>query len=387
MRLSVEEIEHLNVRCNDVLVGQLAYFDRYRTAFQYDQEWLKNGYPISPFSLPLEDKVFIAEPDPFNGLFGVFSDSLPDGWGRLLVDRIISKKGENPAKYGTLNRLSIVGSSGMGALTYEPDMHFQTETSLSDLDIISDECRQVLQSDDSADVSALDDLFAMGGSSGGARPKIFTKVDGDDWIIKFKSSSDPSDIGKEEYDYALCAQKCGIEIPEVRLFPSKQCSGYFGTMRYDRKTLEDGSARRINCVTVSGILETSHRFPCLDYDSLMKLVSVLTKDPEQMIQMYRRMCFNVFAHNRDDHAKNFSFLYDEDNRTWMLTPAYDMTWSNSIGGEHATMVHGNGKNPGMKDVMSVAAEAGISRRKAREIAEEIREITEEDLGFYLRRKR
>lgn len=95
MRLSVEEIEHLNVRCNDVLVGQLAYFDRYRTAFQYDQEWLKNGYPISPFSLPLEDKVFIAEPDPFNGLFGVFSDSLPDGWGRLLVDRIISKKGES----------------------------------------------------------------------------------------------------------------------------------------------------------------------------------------------------------------------------------------------------------------------------------------------------
>lgn len=63
----------------------------------------------------------------------------------------------------------------MGALTYEPDMHFQTETSLSDLDIISDECRQVLQSDDSADVSALDDLFAMGGSSGEHVPKFLPK--------------------------------------------------------------------------------------------------------------------------------------------------------------------------------------------------------------------
>lgn len=367
-------------------VGKMASYGRTRTAFQYDPQWLKNGFSISPFSLPLEDRVFIADTDPFDGIFGVFNDSLPDGWGRLLVDRILLRNGENPASYGNLNRLAIVGNSGMGALTYEPDRHFQTETSLKDLDRINEECQQVLQSDDVSSTASLDDLFAMGGSSGGARPKIFTAVDGEDWIIKFPSSDDPADIGKEEYDYAICAKSCGIEIPEVRLFSSGKCSGYFGTRRYDRVNREDSSLTRMHCVTVSGLLETSHRIPNLDYDSLMKLVWVLTKDAQELTQMYRRMCFNVFAHNRDDHSKNFSFLYDETERAWRLTPAYDMTYSNSIGGEHATMVHGNGSDPGMTDLLAVASEAGISQRKAKEIAEEIQETVERDLHKYFMRK-
>lgn len=370
-----------------MLVGKMASYERVRTAFQYDSEWLKNGFSISPFSLPLEDRVFIADTDPFNGIFGVFSDSLPDGWGRLLVDRVLLKNGEDPARYGNLNRLAIVGSSGMGALTYEPDQHFQTETSLKDLDRINEECQHVLLSDDVNSSSSLDDLFALGGSSGGARPKIFAKVDGDDWMIKFPSSDDPNDIGEEEYGYAICAQKCGIEIPEVRLFPSEKCSGYFGARRYDRVPLEDGSVAKIHCITVSGLLETSHRIPSLDYDTLMKLVYILTKNPQEQIQMYRRMCFNVFAHNRDDHSKNFSFLYDETKSTWRLTPAYDMTYSNSLGGEHATMIHGNGSDPDMSDLLAVAAEAGISKKKAKEIAEEIQESVEENLQKYLKRKR
>lgn len=382
----MDKIEHLNIRCHGMPVGKMASYGRTRTAFQYDPQWLKNGFSISPFSLPLEDRVFIADTDPFDGIFGVFNDSLPDGWGRLLVDRILLKNGENPASYGNLNRLAIVGNSGMGALTYEPDRHFRTETSLKDLDRINEECQQVLQSDDVSSTASLDDLFAMGGSSGGARPKIFTAVDGEDWIIKFPSSDDPADIGKEEYDYAICAKSCGIEIPEVRLFSSGKCSGYFGTRRYDRVNREDSSLTRMHCVTVSGLLETSHRIPNLDYDSLMKLVWVLTKDAQELTQMYRRMCFNVFAHNRDDHSKNFSFLYDETERAWRLTPAYDMTYSNSIGGEHATMVHGNGSDPGMTDLLAVASEAGISQRKAKEIAEEIQETVERDLHKYFMRK-
>lgn len=382
----MREIREITVRFQGRTVGRLAAHGRFRTAFQYDGEWLRSGFSISPLSLPPEDRVFIAGRDPFDGLFGVFSGSLPGSWGRLLTDLVIRENGGEPQAYGPLERLAIVGSSGMGALTYEPDMHHEIKTELPDLDRISDACRQVQEQPDSAP-SGLEDLFALGGSSGGSRPKILTEINGEDWIIKFPSLMDPPDIGEEEYAYSICARRCGIEVPETRLFPSGKCGGFFGVRRYDRERAPDGTVRRIHCVTVSGLLEASHNLPCLDYDALLRLVRAMTGSHEEVIKMYRRMCFNVFAHNRDDHSDNFSFLYDAKARAWMLAPAYDLTWSNSVCGEHATLVHGNGMNPGMKDVMAVAAEAGISRRKALEIAEEIREITEEDLGVYLRRKR
>ena len=383
----MREIREITVRFQGRTVGRLAAHGRFRTAFQYDGEWLRSGFSISPLSLPPEDRVFIAERDPFDGLFGVFSGSLPGSWGRLLTDLVIRENGGEPQAYGPLERLAIVGNSGLGALTYEPDLHPEAKPELTAPDRISDACRQVLQHDDPADITDPGSLFALGGSSGGSRPKILTEINGEDWIIKFPSLMDPPDIGEEEYAYSICARRCGIEVPETRLFPSGKCGGFFGVRRYDRERAPDGTVRRIHCVTVSGLLEASHNLPCLDYDALLRLVRAMTGSHEEVIKMYRRMCFNVFAHNRDDHSDNFSFLYDAKARAWMLAPAYDLTWSNSVCGEHATLVHGNGMNPGMKDVMAVAAEAGISRRKALEIAEEIREITEEDLGVYLRRKR
>lgn len=383
----MREIREITVRFQGRTVGRLAAHGRFRTAFQYDGEWLRSGFSISPVSLPLEDRVFIADADPFDGLFGVFSGSLPGSWGRLLTDLVIRENGGEPQAYGPLERLAIVGSSGLGALTYEPDLHPEAKPELTAPDRISDACRQVLQHDDPADITDPGSLFALGGSSGGSRPKILTEISGEDWIIKFPSLIDPPDLGEEEHAYSLCARRCGIEVPETRLFPSGKCGSFFGVRRFDREKAPDGTVRRIHCVTVSGLLETSHSFPCLDYDALLRLVRAMTGSHEEVIKMYRRMCFNVFAHNRDDHSDNFSFLYDAKARAWMLAPAYDLTWSSSVCGEHATLVHGNGMNPGMKDVMAVAAEAGISRRKALEIAEEIREITEEDLGVYLRRKR
>lgn len=135
----------------------------------------------------------------------------------------------------------------------------------------------------------------------------------------------------------------------------------------------------MHMITVSGLLETSHRIPNLDYRDLMKLTYLLTKDNRQMEQMYRRMCFNVFAHNRDDHSKNFSFLYDEVNSRWILSPAYDLTYSNSIGGEHATCVNGNGKNPGIKELMEIGKAAGIAQSSVKRIAGEVEEITAYEL--------
>ena len=170
-------------------------------------------------------------------------------------------------------------------------------------------------------------------------------------------------------------------MEEVRLFPSGHTAGYFGTRRFDR--IGDGEPGKLHMVSAAGLLETSHRIPNLDYDILMKLTLQLTKSMEECEKLYRLMCFNVFAHNRDDHSKNFSYLYKEDEERWVLSPAYDLTYSNSLGGEHATTVNGNGANPGMEDILAVAKRIGLNTTKAKKTALEIKDCVFEMLGDYI----
>ena len=361
----MDNYKYLKVFYNDILVGTLAKTPDRVVAFEYDSDWLNNGFSISPFSLPLIKKVFIPKYDPFGGLFGVFNDSLPDAWGRLLVDRLFLKNKINPAQIDNLNRLAVVQESGMGALTYKPEHKFESENNISDYDILAQECSKILESQNSEN---LDELFKLGGSSGGARPKILTSIDNEDWIIKFPSSSDPKNIGEKEYQYSLCAKDCGINMTETRLFPSKVCSGYFGIKRFDRK-----NGKKVHMVSSSGLLETSHRFPNLDYNTLMKLTLELTRNYQDIEQLFRLMCFNVFAHNRDDHSKNFSFLFDDTKKEWHLSPAYDLTYSFSFNGEHATTINGEGKNPTLDDILAVAKNIGIKEKFAKGIASDIKE--------------
>ena len=346
-------------------MGTLAKTPERVVAFEYDSDWLSNGFSISPFSLPLIKKVFIPKYEPFGGLFGVFNDSLPDGWGRLLVDRLFLKNKINPAEIDNLNRLAVVQESGMGALTYKPEHRFEAENSIADYDILAQECSKILESQNSDN---LDELFQLGGSSGGARPKILISIDNEDWIIKFPSSSDSKNIGEKEYQYSLCAKDCGINMTETRLFPSKICSGYFGIKRFDRK-----NGKKVHMVSASGLLETSHRLPNLDYNTLMKLTLELTRNYQDIEQLFKLMCFNVFAHNRDDHSKNFSFLYDDTKKEWHLSPAYDLTYSYSFNGEHATTINGEGKNPTLDDILAVAKNIGLKEKFAKDIASDIQE--------------
>ena len=375
----METADRLDIYHQGVKVGTMAPWQRYRTAFEYSAEWLRNGFSISPFSLPLRSGVRIAKPEPFDGLFGVFADSLPDGWGRLLVDRMLRKQGEHPEEIDPIQRLSIVGSTGMGGLEYRPAYRMRSGTPSSDLDHMAEECRKILRSKESDD---LDTLYAMGGSSGGARPKVMIQSDGEEWIVKFPSSGDPADIGAMEYEYNLCAAACGIQIPEVKLFPSKRCAGYFGAKRFDRVSSPTGE-KKIHMASASALLEISHRVPSLDYTSLMGLTWQLTKQSDELLKMYTLMCFNVFAHNRDDHSNNFSFLCVDG--IWRLAPAYDLTWSNSIGGEHATTIAGEGRDPTIKDILSVAKKAGISMSTARQIASEVGQTVYQRLSRYLNR--
>ena len=364
----MENYKFLKVFYNDILVGTLAKTPEMVVAFEYDSGWLNDGFSISPFSLPLIKKVFIPKYEPFGGLFGVFNDSLPDGWGRLLVDRLFLKNKINPAEIDNLNRLAVVQQSGvqqsgMGALTYKPEHRFETKNNIDDYDLLAKECSKILESQDSAN---LDELFQLGGSSGGARPKILTSIDNEDWIIKFPSSVDPKNIGEKEYQYSLCAKDCGINMPETRLFSSKICSGYFGVKRFDRTNGKTG--KKVHMVSASGLLETSHRFPNLDYNILMKLTLELTRNYEDIEQLFRLMCFNVFAHNRDDHSKNFSYLYDDNKKEWHISPAYDLTYSSSFNGEHATTINGEGKNPDLDDILAVAKNIGLKEKAAKDIA-------------------
>lgn len=374
----MDRLNKLEIFYHDRPVGIMALYQNRLAAFEYNGDWLAEGFSISPFSLPLEKKVFMPKVIPFEGLFGVFADSLPDGWGQLLVDRLMRKNGLEPRMVGSLERLAIVGSSGMGALTYRPVITIEKSEGEMSLDEIARECEKILNTDTSEN---LDYLFAKGGSSGGARPKILTEVDGEDWIIKFPSSDDSKDIGQQEYDYALCARKCGLEVEEVRLFPSESTKGYFGTRRFDRTG--KGEAGKIHMVSATGLLETSHRIPNLDYDVLMKLTLQLTKSMEECEKLYRLMCFNVFAHNRDDHSKNFTYIYKESEKRWVLSPSYDLTYSNSIGGEHATTVNGNGVNPGMEELLAVAKKIGLNPNKARKTAADIKECVFDSLCKYI----
>lgn len=379
----METVDKIEVYCEGKHVGTMAPYKKYLTAFEYSKDWIKDGFSISPFSLPLESGVKIAKAEPFDGLFGIFADSLPDGWGRLLVDRMLRKEGERPDEVEPMSRLSIVGRSGMGALEYKPVYKWKKRGEVSDLDLLAAECKKILESKESEDLHQtenLDLLFALGGSSGGARPKVMMNIEDEEWIIKFPSSEDPCDIGLMEYEYNMCARSCGIDVPEVRLFPSAKCAGYFGSKRFDRKN-DSGKKRKIHMATASALLEISHRIPALDYSSLMSLTWQLTKRSDDLQKMFTRMCFNVFAHNRDDHSNNFSFLCD--HGTWCLAPAYDLTYSNSIGGEHATTIAGEGKDPGMKEIIQVAKTAGIKESQARQIAEQVRETVAEKLFSYL----
>jgi serine/threonine-protein kinase HipA len=371
----------LQVLFDNRVVGTLALAANHKVVFQYDDSWLEQGFSISPFSLPLENQVFVPTKDYFDGLFGVFADSLPDHWGRLLLKRLLLAHEQNPDKLTVIDRLAIVGKSGMGALTYYPEQSFSEENDNTDLDELAFQCRKILHTEYS---DKLDELYRLGGTSGGARPKIMTTINDEDWIIKFSAHVDGENAGKMEYDYSCCARKCGITMSETKLFPSEVCEGYFGIKRFDRISDISGT-KRVHMLTAAALLELDFEQPSLDYHSLMKLTKIITRDNKDDVEnMFRRMCFNVFAHNRDDHSKNFTYLYDESADSWRLSPAYDLTYSNTYYGEHTTTVDGNGRNPGKKELLAVGTMAGMKKELCMDIITEIKNCINGMLEMYLK---
>lgn len=372
----MRDIDKVEVYFASEHVGTMAQIDSRRTAFQYAPSWIENGFSISPISLPLENRLFIAAPEPFDGLFGVFNDSLPDGWGRLITDRHLRKHGIDPNLVTPLTRLSILTPERTGNLHYEPSNGTRVDLKSPDLDALYNETKEILLDKDSG--KYIDELFIIGSSSNGARPKIGIQMEGSSWIVKFPSVYDPKNMGKMEYDYNRTARECGIDVPDFKLLESNLCNGFFASKRFDRTP--NG---KVHMVSTSGLLETSHRIPAMDYRHLFKLSRLLSNDTNELQRVFDLMCFNVISHNQDDHSKNFSFLYDADQRVWRLSPAYDLTYSATTWNEQSTTVNGKGKAITIQDLVDLGTQNGLNPNKLAQRANEIQEIVTANLSDYL----
>ncbi len=304
--------------------------------FRFSPSFLELNLEISPFKLPKSSEILLCPRDPFDGLFGVFNDSIPDGWGRLLLDRKLIELGENPKEISTLDRLSFLGKNVMGALIYEPITNTSNhQIAAIDLDLIAKESALILNE---GSAHFLDELYHLGGNSVGARPKIVVNLDpiskefhlnetknSTPWIVKFPALNDYQDIAKIEYAYSLMAAHCGIEMSDSQLFISASGKSFFGTKRFDFDGL-----KRLHLHSACGLLHDNFRFSTLDYGHVMDAANKLENNILACEKVFRLAVFNVYALNMDDHSKNIAFLMDE-NGIWKLAPAFDLTFSPSPG--------------------------------------------------------
>ena len=358
--------DRLTVKFHGEPVGVLSLTpDDRLCAFEYDVSWLVRGFSISPLELPLKPGLFIADSHPLQGDFGIFGDSLPDGYGRYLLHKVLLKEGIDDSRLSTLDRLSIVGNGGMGALTYEPAAVIGEEEEMPDFDLLQEKALAVLKEQQDSDAGL---LLYRSGNSGGCRPKaVFSDGEGH-WLVKFRHTYDPKDMGEQEFRYNEVARKCGIDVPDFRLINGR----YFASRRFD--ITEEGE--RIHVATAGGLLCIPLSALVLDYSNLLTLTRFLTQNPKDVEEMYRRMVFNYLMDNKDDHCKNFSFLVRRDVHgawQWHLAPAYDLTrCSDGYNGQHATSVNGTG-TPALKDFLAAGEKIGMPEQRCRDIFREVRE--------------
>ena len=343
-------------------VGTLSMGSHSCCQFEYDRAWLREGFSISPLQLPLKAGLFSAQWQPFNGNFGIFEDSLPGGYGEHLLRKVLRREGVDYDSLSPVQRLSIVGNSGMGALCYVPESKIGEHLSTLTLDEMQALALDVLseRTDEGSDL-----LLAGSGNSGGVRPKCLYSDENGHWIVKFRHTFDPMDIGQQEYLYNELAQRAGIVVPEFQLIEGR----YFATRRFDL----DDEGNRLHMATASGLLNEPLTPPKMDYHSLLQLTGFLTQSPEAVEQQFRRMVFNHYARNFDDHARNFSFLCC--NGRWELAPAHDLTNDQTLG-EHATTVNFKGL-PTDEDMITVGTNTRISRERCQQIIDEVKSVVED----------
>jgi serine/threonine-protein kinase HipA len=362
---------------NAVPVGVLAQ-NRQHVFFQYEAKYVSRFGNLSPFMLHNSNDLQTAPREPHDGLHGLFADSLPDGWGLLLQNRVFRQQGILPSQVTPMDRLAFIGSRGMGALTFAPESDLQPSSSDTvDMATLGLEAQALF---DGQTTDVLAELVAAG-SSGGARPKaqLFfppgtpnecrtRAAPGDDaWLVKFTSQS--LSLGHEEglceAVYLQLAKMAGLQPPEWQLLDAPKSSGaraWLAVKRFDWMKPSGNAAHqpgRLHMHSACGLLDADYRTPSLDYLDLIKASRQLCRSPAAGQLQFRRAIFNLLACNQDDHSKNWAFLQD-DSGQWQPAPFYDATFSPHPFNEHATAFMGYGKKPPLKAMQKLADAAGFA---------------------------
>jgi serine/threonine-protein kinase HipA len=352
--------------------------------FEYSSQAIARSLQFSPLRMPLPlpgaVQAAYAGPRHFEGLPGFIADSLPDGWGMLLMDRALRKMGRDPQSVSVLDRLAIVGERAMGALAFEPADPIEVEGSgIVRIAVLAREMQAVAADENEHTPQAqLRRLLVLGGSPQGARPKallrwnrrrnVFAPDDagtkaGQPWLIKFPAQGELAEVCAIEALYAELARRGGMDMPESVYLPLGGGYSAFGVRRFDRVDTGGEQEARAPLLSMAALLDADFRLPALDYETVLLATARVTGDYRETLKAFHRCVFNVLAHNRDDHAKNFAFRMDAQGR-WKFSPAFDLTFSHGPGGQHSTSVAGEGITPGRRHLLQVARRGGLKEKDA-----------------------
>lgn len=340
--------------------------------FQYHPDFLDRGINPAPFSLEF-DLQPQSPVDERGRLRSMFSDSAPDGWTRDIIDARVKQAGFDPRTLGPIDRLALVGPSGLGALSFRPAPDLQVVVPPLTIEDLAATVARIGEGRDTGIAVA----EKVAGSLHGARPKANLWWNGADpsaipvegahpWLIKFpKPSLDEDDAGLVEYAYANMVRAAGIEMSDTRLVPVRNKPGYFSTARFDR---QDGRRFHFHSFAAAfdrEMLGVSH------YSELIQVTGLLQQTYEPDEQVIRRMIFNVLAVNRDDHVRNHGFLMRSDG-TWAPSPAFDITFEPNAA--HAMIVGTGAGKPTFADIAKSVEDARGDVASARRVAKEVRDV-------------
>ncbi|KVG34516.1 type II toxin-antitoxin system HipA family toxin [Burkholderia ubonensis] len=349
------------------LVSTTAITGRPLIVFEYSDEARDRGLELSSYTLPLNGPKLRRNFPPHQlALPGPVYDSLPDGWGMLLMDRLFKRRGLNPARIGPLERLAYIGNNAMGALSFEPVApEGQAPEEDIPLDRLAAEVREVLQGEGG---EFLQTLLRVGGSPQGARPKVLVYRDPrtgafttaampgfEAWLIKFPAKEEHAEVCAIEMVYVECLRMCGIQTPDTLHFSLPNGLAAFATRRFDR---HDGL--RVPMQSLAAFTGADYKTAgTLDYVNFLRATQMCTNDLREKALAYERAVFNVTFNNRDDHPKNFAYIMSPSGE-WKLAPAYDVTFCEGPGGYHQMDVMGEALAIDRKAMLSLADEAEIS---------------------------
>ena len=362
------------------LVSTTAITGRPQIVFEYSNEAKRRGLELSSYTLPLAGaqlrRGFASHQ---LGLPGPAYDSLPDGWGMLLMDRLFRRRGLNTARIGPLERLAFIGNNAMGAMSFEPVApEGQQPQAHIPLELLAAEVQEVLKGEGGEFLQTL----LLVGSPQGARPKAlvyrnpqtgaFTtaaKPDLEAWLIKFPAKEEHPEVCAIEMVYAECLRRCGIQTPDTQHFNLPNGLAAFASKRFDRL---DG--QRVPMQSLAAFTGADYRSPgALDYVNFLRATQMCTNDVREKAIAFERAVFNVAFNNRDDHPKNFAYVMSRSG-AWQLAPAYDVTFCEGPGGYHQMDVMGEAMAIDRGAMIRLADEAEVSVEIAGGIIDSIRRV-------------